>query len=131
VRRTHSLSSAEEQVRTQKETENARRTHPLSRAEEQVRSPKKPRERDTHSLSIAKLEISQYTERIERARGTHFLSSAEGGCKSGQLRNTERTRGTHYLSSAEGMVRQDTEKHRVDEGHSLSVERGGRDKSGH
>jgi len=46
------------------------------------------------------------------------------------LKNTELVSGTHSLSSAEGGSRQDTERIRPREGHSLSVERRGRVSSG-
>jgi hypothetical protein len=46
------------------------------------------------------------------------------------LKETERARVTHILSGAEGVTSQDIERKRAGEGHSLSVERRGSDKSG-
>ena len=88
----------------------------------------------------------------ECARGTHILSSAQGGSsqdteknraheghllsvkhtrrvKVRTLKETERARGTHQLSgTGQG---QDRERNRACKGHSLSVERTRRVKSGH
>src|SRR6267142_1062820 len=47
------------------------------------------------------------------------------------LKETEHARGTHSLSSAQGGSSQDTERNRACEGHSLSIERTGTVKSGH
>jgi len=61
--------------------------------------------------------------------GTHKLSSTEGRYKSGH-RTKPATEGTYELLSAEGGSGQESERSRVNEGHSLPVECRGRDKSG-
>jgi len=70
------------------------------------------------------------TQRSDHNRRIHFLENkGEGQVKT--LKETEQVRGTHSLSSAQGGSSKDTKRNRAHEGHSLSVERTGRVKSEH
>jgi hypothetical protein len=66
----------------------------------------------------------------EPARGTHHLESADEGT-SQDTESIQRARGTHSLESADGGTSQDAEIIQASEGHSPTVERRRRDKSGH
>jgi len=69
----------------------------------------------------------QQKKESERESGTHALSSAYGGTI--QDTESERAKGTHELERG-GQVRI-TGRMQACEGHSQTVERGGRDESGH
>jgi hypothetical protein len=61
------------------------------------------------------------TQKSNLSRNFHFLENrGEGQVKT--LKETEQVRGTHSLSSAQGGTSKDTERNRVHKGHSLSVE---------
>jgi len=86
--------------------------------------------RGTHELSSAQGGSSQDTER-NRAHEGHSQTVERTGREVRTLKETEQVRGTHGLSSAQGGSSQDTERNQACEGHSQTVERIGRVKSGH
>jgi len=99
--------------------------------EGQVRSSRESEQaKGTHFLSHAKGGATQDIERNRASeRGTHFLLSTEGGTIR-TPKQTERARGTYFLSSAEEGITQETKTNRASEGHSHTVKHRGRNKSG-
>src|SRR6267142_268650 len=97
----------ERQVRTQKQTEQARGTHQLESAEG---------------------ETSQDTETNRASKGHSPTGECRGRDKSGHRNKPSKQRGTHSLESAKGETSQDTETNRASKGHSPSGDRKGRDK---
>jgi hypothetical protein len=109
----------------------ARVTHILSRIEEgQVRTQKKPSKRV--ALTSCRVHREGRVKTLKETNGaralTHCRVQREGQVST--LKETERVRGTHYLSSTEGGTSQETERSQVSEGHSHTVEGRERGKSG-
>jgi hypothetical protein len=69
------------------------------------------------------------TKEIEQARGTHELSSMEGGTIRSP-KETERARGTYSLSRVEGGISHEIERSRASVEDSRTIKRRGRDESG-
>ena len=72
----------------------------------------------THLLETGEGGNRQETEKMRRARDTHFLETAEGLVGPGKERKL--ARNTHVLEMAKGMICQDKERERPSGGYSLS-----------
>ena len=93
--------------------------------------------RGTHFLNNTGAGTSQDCERKRestgkkglRTGGTHKLEGAEEQVRT--RKESERAKATHFLASAERWTSQDMGQSERSEGHSLSIEGRGRDKSGY
>jgi len=123
----------EGQVRTWKETDQARGTHSLE-------TTKGGTSQDMERNQLSKGH-SQTGDRIGRNKSGHREKQTEQGALTswrphweGQVRTqkeTDRERGTHSLETRKGGASQDTERNQPTKGHSLPGDRIRRDKSGH
>src|SRR6266850_2131499 len=121
------------QVRTWKESDQARGTHRLESADGQT-------SQDTERIRPSKGH-SQTGERRWMDKSGHGKNPTERGALTPWRAQTDRqvrtwkesnrARGTHKLESADGQTSQDTERIRPSEGHSRPGERRWTDKSGH
>jgi len=122
----------EGQVRTQKETDQARGAHQLETASGGT---SQDREKLTGQGALTSWRPhweGQVRTQIEtnQTRGTHFLETTPGGTSQDTERNRP-SKGPHILETALGGTSQDMERNQSGKGHSQTGDRIGRVKSGH
>jgi hypothetical protein len=122
----------EEQVRTPSETERVKATHPLSSTEGGTSQDiKQTSLSEGHSHTVEYKERDKSEHRTKPSEQGHPRPvKRRGRGMSGTPEETDQARGTHRLPSAGGRMSQDTERNRGS-GHTPTVERRGREKSGH
>jgi hypothetical protein len=126
-------AETEGQVRTRKDFEQAKGTHVLESADrgtsedtERIQASeghsrtgeRRPRHKSGHGMNPS-----------ERGAPTDWRAQTKGQVRTRD--ESERARGTHFLESADRETNQDMERIRASEGHSLPGKCRPRDKSGH